>query len=237
MQATCNNAKLSRRGQHRDARAASSESHNPRASRPETGRRWLRFDGPHHVPVPRFLLYTDAAEFETRGRWRFALNRDDGSPVFAATDEEAGLFGERLALLAVVRGLEALEQPSHVEVVTTSAYVRRGIAFGVSQWRASRWKWELFGRMVPVKHADLWRRIDRAMRIHHVVCRRWTITPDGDVPVAVGKPGFGKPSPDRELPLEWSSAEMPKRVNKANRGTGGRLKAWWPPQPYATTSR
>jgi hypothetical protein len=31
--------------------------------------------------------------------------------------------------------------------------------------------------MVPVKNRDLWQRIDRALTIHQVTCRRWRIDP------------------------------------------------------------
>ena len=131
------------------------------------------------------------------------LRRADGTVALAVSEEEPGVSGERLALLAVVRGLEALEEPSCVEIVTTSPYVRRGIAFGIRQWRANDWKWESFGRWVPVKHADLWRRVDRAMQIHHVFCRRWVVADRADVGVRVSNPcGAEEAEPiDLALPL------------------------------------
>ena len=38
-------------------------------------------------------------------------------------------------LLAVVRGLEALPEPSRVTLVTTSGWIRRGLRFGLDNWR------------------------------------------------------------------------------------------------------
>jgi hypothetical protein len=73
----------------------------------------------------------------------------------------------------VVRGLEALEQPSRVTLVTPSKYVNRGITYGLPEWRSTGWQWEHFGEMVPVKNRDLWQRVDRALDIHRVECRTW----------------------------------------------------------------
>lgn len=97
----------------------------------------------------------------------------DGRTRFEAADEELESEEGRLALLAVVRGLEALEQPSRVTVVTPSRYVSRGFVFGLDQWRENGWRWERFGEMTPIKNRDLWQRIDRAMEYHQVECRVW----------------------------------------------------------------
>ena len=90
-----------------------------------------------------------------------------------ASDEEACKEGERLALLAVVRGLEALDQPSRVTLVTSSSSIGRSLRYSLDQWRANAWRWERDGRLVPIKNADLWKRVDRAMQFHQVECKTW----------------------------------------------------------------
>lgn len=136
------------------------------------------------VPLPHFLLISEAewelsssiaASRGVAGRWRFVLEATDGSSALEAADEDAAEDGERLELLAVVRGLEALEQPSRVTLVTSSRYVCQGIRFGLEEWRETDWQWERFGELVPIKHADLWRRVDTALRYHSVECRTWRI--------------------------------------------------------------
>jgi hypothetical protein len=89
------------------------------------------------------------------------------------SDEETAACGERLELLAVVRGLEALDGPAQVTLVTKSRYVSRGIRCGLTEWRANDWQWERFGRIVPVKDHDLWQRVDRALLFHKVNCQAW----------------------------------------------------------------
>ena len=120
----------------------------------------------HYVLVSKASLAGD-------GRWSFALRSADGSNRLEAADSEPAARGQRLELLAVVRGLEALDQPSRVTVMTPSQYVRRGIAYGLEEWRANGWTWEHYGQMVQVKNHDLWQRLDRAMNIHQVQCRQW----------------------------------------------------------------
>lgn len=139
--------------------------------------------------APHFLLLTDTDQFEdeTRattagqhsiaapeiagGRWHFVLEPIHHGVRIEADDIEPGVFGERLNLLAVVRGIEALEQPSHVTLVTPSKYVGRGLRRDMRVWKENDWKWDRFGQRVTVKHCDLWQRIDRAMNFHKIDCR------------------------------------------------------------------
>jgi len=137
------------------------------------------------VPKPHFLLFCDGQSSQnqrninphgtehtsSRGRWRFILEDLEAGTRLEASDAELLAAPERAALLAVVRGLEALEQPSRVTLVTTSRYVSRGLQFGLNEWRESDYCWEHFGSVQPIRNADLWRRIDHAMQFHQVNCR------------------------------------------------------------------
>jgi ribonuclease HI len=118
----------------------------------------------------QYLLFSELSR-DIPGRWRFILRATDGSRRLEVDEIEHGVQGDRLELLAVVRGLEALEEPTRVVLMTTSSYVREGIRHGLAEWRANGWRWERFGQMVPVKNLDLWQRIDRALRFHRVDCR------------------------------------------------------------------
>ncbi|NQT15374.1 MAG: hypothetical protein HQ582_21640 [Planctomycetes bacterium] len=126
---------------------------------------------------PHYFLLADASDPEQPGQWCFVLRACDGSERLVVEDVEPHVRGERLELLTVVRGLEALDQPARVSLITRSAYVREGIRFGLPEWRKNRWRWESFGAMIPVKNCDLWQRIDRALRYHEVECRTWRVDP------------------------------------------------------------
>ena len=129
-------------------------------------------------PKPHYLLFCDgnvSANGENagsqRGRWRFVLENLVSGERIEATDQEIACAPDRSALVAVLRGLEALEQPSRVTLVTTSRYVTRGLQYGLSEWRDNDYSWEHFGTVQPIRNADIWRRIDRALAYHQVQCR------------------------------------------------------------------
>ena len=127
---------------------------------------------------PHYLLFCDgnvSASGESagsqRGRWRFVLEDLVSGERIEATDQEIGCAPDRSALVAVLRGLEALEQPSRVTLVTTSRYVTRGLQYGLTEWRDNDYSWEHFGAVQPIRNADIWKRIDRALAYHQVQCR------------------------------------------------------------------
>jgi ribonuclease HI len=124
---------------------------------------------------PQVLLFSEAQRFTAGSKWRFVVQHTDGREVLDITDVEPNAKGERLELLAVIRGLESLDAPSKVTLVTTSDYVKRGIQYGIAQWRADEWRWERFGLIVPIKNQDLWQRLDRALAYHEIDCHRWRV--------------------------------------------------------------
>jgi ribonuclease HI len=128
------------------------------------------------LDVPRYFLFVEAEiesfHEQSLGRWKFQLQSGDGAYRFEATDWEPNISLDRLEVLTVIRGLEELDQPAAVTVVSDSDYLNHGFDFGLREWRENDWKWERFGDFVPIANADLWRRLDRARDYHHVRCRR-----------------------------------------------------------------
>jgi ribonuclease HI len=111
----------------------------------------------------------------TAGQWAFELQPiDHAEEVLLADGRETNMSKERLELLAVVRGLEALGDASWVYLNTDSRYVRHGLKYGMHHWKANQWRWEDAGVWVSVKHADLWQRVDHAMDIHKLAWQRGT---------------------------------------------------------------
>ena len=127
------------------------------------------------IAAPQYLLLSETHQNQSgqTGGWSFVLERLDGSQRIEVADWEPEVQGERLKLLAVVRGLEALEQPSKVTLITPNRFIGRGIRHGISAWKENNWKWERFGVMTDIKNADLWQRIDRARQFHQIDCRVW----------------------------------------------------------------
>ncbi len=127
-----------------------------------------------HAPSDHFLLCTEASRTECGApRWKFVLQSVDGDERLSAADSELESRPSRMELLAVVRGLEAIDRPSRVTLLTRSRYVYRGIRRQLNHWREHHWQWEHFGKLVPIRDQDLWRRVDRALEFHRVECCTW----------------------------------------------------------------
>lgn len=182
-----------------------------------------------NVPTPHFLLYSESTTPNSHSvpnsGWRFVLESLDGTQKIEANDSEPRAHGERQALLAAVRGLEALDQPSRVLLLTPSRYVARGISHGLAEWRANKWKWERYGRKVPVKNQDLWQRVDRAMHFHNLECRRcgslWKNTHAAD-------PATADQHLTRQIVNSRNSTTKQRSVSFLTPGCGNRMfrKSW-----------
>jgi ribonuclease HI len=115
-----------------------------------------------------YLLVCEARSLSlAEGSWHFTLESSDGTPVFAAGDDDFGDLN-RLTLLAAVRGLESIDGASAVTLLSNNRYLIRSLADSLPRWRENDFVWEHFGRRIDVQHADLWRRINRALSIHRV---------------------------------------------------------------------
>jgi ribonuclease HI len=72
----------------------------------------------------------------------------------------------RMELMGVITGLEALREPCDVRVVTDSEYVVKGITEGRAvAWRARRWR---TAANQPAKNVDLWKRLLELCEQHRV---------------------------------------------------------------------
>lgn len=128
------------------------------------------------APAPHFVLYTESSRCGgIAPRWKFVLQSLEGDERLSAADSESDSRPSRLELLAVVRGLEAIDRPSRVTLLTRSRYVSRGIRRQLNHWRELGWRWERFGQLVPIRDHDLWQRVDRALMFHQVECCAWHV--------------------------------------------------------------
>ena len=78
---------------------------------------------------------------------------------------DASTTNNRMELMAVIAGLEALTKPCRVEIVSDSKYVTD--AFNkkwIDGWLKKNWK----GASGPVKNVDLWKRLLAAAQPHEL---------------------------------------------------------------------
>ncbi len=71
----------------------------------------------------------------------------------------------RMELMAVISGLEALTRPCSVRLVTDSRYVMDGIRSWLPVWKRNGWR---TAAKKPVKNIDLWQRLDMAAARHEI---------------------------------------------------------------------
>ncbi len=71
----------------------------------------------------------------------------------------------RMEMMAVIAGLNALTRPCTVEVYTDSEYVKKGMTEWLRGWKARGWK---TADKKPVKNDDLWKVLDEAASRHRV---------------------------------------------------------------------
>lgn len=81
----------------------------------------------------------------------------------------------RMEMMAVIAGLEALKRPCHVTITTDSQYVMKGMTEWLQGWKAKNWR---TAARQPVKNADLWQRMDAAAQ-QHKVSWQWVRGHDG----------------------------------------------------------
>lgn len=176
--------------------------------------------------APHFLLFSESTwQPGQQSRWRFCLEALPDGQTLEAFDDEPAPNQDRLELLAVVRGLESLDQPSHVTLVTASNYVSRGLRFGLQNWRERDWCWESYGRWTSIRDADLWRRVDGALQYHQVRCRLWAWSLPSSSRPATNRPESKAASNGPASRL--SGPEVGLGRSSLADGPASRLANWW----------
>ena len=125
------------------------------------------------APKAEVLLFTDGAcrGNPGPGGWAFILRHPASGKQIERSGAERATTNNRMELLAVIRGLEALKRPTRVELVTDSEYVGKGLSDWLAKWKAHGWRRRTSSGWAEVKNEDLWRRLDALLARHHVVFR------------------------------------------------------------------
>jgi len=78
---------------------------------------------------------------------------------------EKDTTNNRMEMMAVIEGLEALQRGCAVKVVTDSQYVMKGMQEWLPGWKKRNWK---TASKQPVKNVDLWQRLEKAAERHEL---------------------------------------------------------------------
>jgi ribonuclease HI len=120
--------------------------------------------------LPSVQLFTDGACSGNPGPggWAFILRHPSSGKQIERSGGEAMSTNNKMELTAVVRGLEALKKRSHVEVLTDSVYVGKGISEWLRKWKANGWRRKEKNKLVPIANEALWQKLDSLLAKHDV---------------------------------------------------------------------
>ena len=106
------------------------------------------------------------------GGWAFLLCHPGTGKQLESSGGEPNTTNNRMELTAVIRGLEALNRASTVELFTDSVYVGKGMTEWMPKWKANGWRRKERGRWADIKNEELWRRLDELSNLHRVAYTR-----------------------------------------------------------------
>ncbi|MCI6552929.1 MAG: ribonuclease HI [Lachnospiraceae bacterium] len=122
--------------------------------------------------MQKVMIYTDGAARgnpDGPGGYGTILQFVDAKGTLHEREYSAGYrktTNNRMELMAVIIGLEALTRPCEVEVVSDSKYVTDAFnQHWIDGWLKKNWK---TSTNKPVKNIDLWKRLLKAKDGHHV---------------------------------------------------------------------
>ena len=115
--------------------------------------------------LPRVTIFTDGACSGNPGPGGWGAILRFGDVEKELKGGENPTTNNRMELMAAISALEALKKPALVDLTTDSQYVRQGITTWINNWKRNGWR---TANKEPVKNADLWLRLDEALKPHEV---------------------------------------------------------------------
>lgn len=126
--------------------------------------------------MKQVTMYTDGACSGNPGPGGWGV-------ILTSAGREKEMFGgegettnNRMEMMAVIAGAEALKQECAIDIYTDSTYVMKGMTEWVVGWKKRGWR---TAAKQPVKNVDLWQRLEKALE-RHVVSWNWVKGHSGD---------------------------------------------------------
>ncbi len=115
-------------------------------------------------------LYTDGAcrHNPGPGGWAFILRHPASGRQIKRSGAELVTTNNRMELVAVIRGLEALKRPCHVRLFTDSTYVGQGLTEWLPKWKQRGWLHGKGSDTRTIKNLDLWLQLDQLLGRHQL---------------------------------------------------------------------
>ena len=117
--------------------------------------------------IPQVLLFTDGACSGNPGPggWAFILKHPSSGKSLEESGGEKLTTNNRMELMAAIKGLEALNTRTKVELWSDIKYVLDGLSSWMAGWKKKGWK---TANKQPVKNQDLWMELDELNSKHKI---------------------------------------------------------------------
>ena len=113
----------------------------------------------------KVIVHTDGACSGNPGPGGWGVILDYNGTRKELSGGEANTTNNRMELMGAISALEALKRACEVEMHVDSNYVKDGITKWIHGWKKNGWK---TADKKPVKNAELWQRLDAALKAHKV---------------------------------------------------------------------
>ncbi len=113
----------------------------------------------------RVTLHTDGACLGNPGPggWGAILQWDGHEKELSGGTDMT--TNNQMELTAVIKGIEALNQPVHLHIVTDSKYVMDGVQKWMAGWKQNGWR---TASKKPVANKELWQQLDQLCQKHEI---------------------------------------------------------------------
>jgi ribonuclease HI len=128
--------------------------------------------------VSEIVMYTDGACKGNPGPGGWGVLMRSGANTKELYGGERETTNNRMELMAVIQGLQALKRPCEVHLYVDSLYVLKGMTEWLPGWKAKGWR---TASKQPVKNVELWQRLDELVAAKgHSIDWRWVRGHNGD---------------------------------------------------------
>ena len=111
------------------------------------------------------VMYTDGACSGNPGPGGWGAVMVSGKYHKELSGGERETTNNRMEMMAIIRGAEALKRGCSVDIYTDSTYVMKGMTEWLEGWKQRGWR---TASKQPVKNVDLWQRLEKALNRHEV---------------------------------------------------------------------
>ncbi len=113
----------------------------------------------------KVIIHTDGACSGNPGPGGWGVVLQYNSHLKKLKGGERETTNNRMELTATIKALNELKHSCNVELYTDSKYVKDGLNKWLDNWKKNGWK---TANKKPVKNADLWRELDKAVKRHNI---------------------------------------------------------------------